>query len=416
MKRYKTTLFTAAVVYIEWIDFVLYMYLGTSISKYFFPDNIGSSAIILTYVIFAISYISRPIGGLIFGVYSDVKGRKKPLIISAMLMALATIGIGLIPSYEMIGVWAPILLLICRLIKSMAVAGEFNNSSIFLMEHAKSKKTLAGSWIGVASSAGMFTGSVIAYIVSTVSYTNSWQIAFILVGISSLVIMVFRQSLKESPEFIVYTENKNTNKKKVSMYSSFMSQKDGLLKIAIIASFLCVYIYICNIYFSNYMHTHMHYETVYSMSYMMFVQGFVTLFIPLFAFLAEKVGYEKVLRRAIPMIGVMAFLLYTGGKFQSYDLIILGLICYVFANAAISATIFRYMYECLSIEFRCTGGSFMYSLTAAIFGGTAPIIAAYFIESGHLMAPAYYVLIFTVVAYLSVTGVFTRYFFKQKYR
>lgn len=246
--NYKITLLTSAVVYMEWLEYVLYMYLVTSISTYFFPDNLGSSGILLTYAIFCVSYISRPIGGLIFGVYSDVKGRKKPLIISAMLIALATIGIGLIPSYEMIGVWAPILLLICRLIQSMAVAGEFNNSSIFLMEHARSKKTLAGSWIGVASSAGMFTGSVIAYIVSTVSYTNSWQIAFILVGISSLVTMVFRRSLIETPAFIVYTENKNTKKKRVSMYSSFMSQKDGLLKIAIIASFLCVYIYIYAIY------------------------------------------------------------------------------------------------------------------------------------------------------------------------
>ncbi|WP_034413989.1 hypothetical protein [Candidatus Photodesmus blepharus] len=101
-------------------------------------------------------------------------------------MGLATIGIGLIPSYETVGIISPSLLLFFRFIQSTAVAGEFNNSSIFLIERSKKR-----SWIGVASSSDMFTGILITYIVNTTSYEYAWRIEFISVGVISLILMFF---------------------------------------------------------------------------------------------------------------------------------------------------------------------------------------------------------------------------------
>ncbi|MCL1127047.1 MFS transporter [Shewanella surugensis] len=126
------------------------------------------------------------------------------LIISAFLIAIATLSIGLIPSYLLIGITAPILLLLCRFIQSIAVAGEFNNASIFFkIEHAKKHKILAGSWIGTAASAGMFTGGLIAYAVSQITVPEAWRFAFIITGILSLIIMCFRTSLSESPSSLL---------------------------------------------------------------------------------------------------------------------------------------------------------------------------------------------------------------------
>ncbi|MGJ3501964.1 MFS transporter, partial [Piscirickettsia salmonis] len=186
------------------------------------------------------SYLSRPVGAYLFGLYSDKKGRKYPLITSSFLMGLSTIAIGLIPSYQQIGIIAPILLLIFRLIQSLSISGEFNNSSIFLMEHNPAQQTIAGSWIGMASSAGMFVGGLIAVIIGLTSNLWSWRVAYIAIGVTSLLLMLLRYKLQESPLFI------NINKKNLSDFSlkkMFFDHKKGLLKIACISAFMSVYIY-----------------------------------------------------------------------------------------------------------------------------------------------------------------------------
>ncbi|WP_077216761.1 MFS transporter, partial [Piscirickettsia litoralis] len=201
MRNNQLTLLASSIVFIEWVEFSLYMYLGTLLSHFFFPQDLGSHALLLTYAIFAISYLSRPLGGLLFGLYADKHGRRSPLIISSLLIGLATIAIGCIPSYQHIGLLAPILLLIFRLVQSLAISGEFNNSAIYLMEHNPKRTTLAGSWIGTASSAGMFVGGLIAVLVSASHHPHSWRLAYIVIGCLSLLLMLLRKRLLESPSY-----------------------------------------------------------------------------------------------------------------------------------------------------------------------------------------------------------------------
>lgn len=395
----KHTFLTTSIVYVEWVEYALYLYLGTVISEYFFPHALGDDALLFTYGIFAISYIGRPLGGLLFGYYADKNGRRPPLIISAFLIAIATICIGLIPNYQHIGIMAPILLLLCRFIQSIAVAGEFNNASIYLIEHAKKHKILAGSWVGTAASAGMFTGGLIAYTISQIDYNDAWRFAFIIAGIISLVIMCFRTSLTESPQFTRPT----TQRDAPSLYKQLSIHRLGLLKIATIAAFMCLYIYTCNVYFVSYMITKLGYSMSEATLYMMLVQGSVTLFIPIMAMIAEYIGLHIILKCMIPSIGLMALMIFWGAKIQEHTLMMLGFGLYVIANSGISATIFKYMFDALPLHIRCTGNSFIYSLSVAIVGGTAPILAAFFINKNYLMAPAYYICFFGLLTFILIS-------------
>lgn len=395
----KQTLLTTSIVYIEWVEYALYLYLGTVISHYFFPQALGDDALLFTYGIFAISYIGRPLGGLLFGYYADKRGRRPPLIISAFLIAFATMGIGLIPSYAQIGIIAPILLLICRFIQSISVAGEFNNASIYLIEHAQKRKILAGSWVGTAASAGMFTGGLIAYILSQIDYQDAWRFAFITAGILSLVIMCFRTTLSESPQFSPPSTQNNSP----SLYQQLTKHKLGLLKIAVIAAFMCLYIYTCNVYFMSYMVTQLGYTMGEASLYMMLTQAGVTLLIPIMAIIAERIGLEIMMKVMIPSIGLMALVLFWGASVGSDTIIILGLSLYVIANSGISATIFKYMFDVLPLHIRCTGTSFIYSLSVAIVGGTAPILAAFLINQGYLMAPAYYICSIGIISFILIS-------------
>ncbi|WP_298770365.1 MFS transporter [uncultured Shewanella sp.] len=394
----KQTFLTTSIVYVEWVEYALYLYLGTVISHYFFPQALGDNALLFTYGIFAISYIGRPLGGLLFGYYADKRGRRPPLIISAFLIAFATTSIGLIPSYEHIGIIAPILLLICRFIQSIAVAGEFNNASIYLIEHARTKKILAGSWVGCAASAGMFTGGLIAYILSQIEYQNAWRFAFVIAGIFSLLIMYFRSALSESPLFTLARSQKNSP----SLYQQLTKHKLGLLKIAVIAAFMCLYIYTCNVYFMSYMVTRLGYTMSEASLYMMLTQAGVTLFIPIMAMIAERIGLEIMMKTMIPSICIMALILFWGASVGSDAIIIIGLSLYVIANSGISASIFKYMFDILPLHIRCTGTSFIYSLSVAIVGGSAPILAAFLINQDYLMAPAYYICSIGLISFILI--------------
>ncbi|MCL9779892.1 MFS transporter [Vibrio sp. S4M6] len=401
MNNKKITLLASSVVFMEWLEYALYMYLGLAISHWFFPTSNGDLPLILTYAIFAISYIGRPLGGLVFGLYADKKGRRKPLIFSSLLAGVATAGIGLIPSYGHIGMLAPALLLVCRLAQSFAVSGEWNNSSIFLIEHAQKNRVLAGAWIGTAGSAGMFFGGVVAYLVSLSSHPNSWQIAFVSIGLLSIVLASFRKQLSESPEFVEFKKTRASSNTKI--FHTLSKHKLGVFKIATIAAFLCVYIYTCNIYFMSYMITKLGYSASSASFNMSVLQGVVTVLIPLFALLAERLGYLKVLKWSVPAIGLMSVIQFYGASVQSHELIVVGFIIYALANSGVSACIFKYMFDSLPVEVRCTGSSLAYSVSAAIFGGTAPLLAATLIDKGYALMPAGYVVAVAFVTFISIT-------------
>ncbi|MGJ3495456.1 Proline porter II [Piscirickettsia salmonis] len=407
MTKKKLTLLISSIVFIEWLEFSLYMYLGTLISTVFFPPELGSSALLLTYSIFAISYLGRPLGGLIFGLYADKHGRRAPLILSAVLIGITTIGIGCIPSYQHIGIFAPILLLSLRLLQSFAISGEFNNAAIYLMEHNPIYTTLAGSWIGTASSAGMFIGGMTAVLVSTSHFPQSWRFAYIMVGVVALIVMLLRKRLLESPAYQQYL----IDSAQAHSYSIPVPEhplirllkyhKVSLIKITLMAAFLNVYIYTCNIYFVSFLVTHANYPLQQATLYMTLVQAAVTLSIPIFALLAEYIGYQRVLTPCIILMSITAPSLFYSAHANYNNLLLLSFGCYVIANSGISATLFRYLFECLPTEVRCTGTSLMWSLSAALFGGTSPILAAYFIDQNWLVMPGLYVIFFALLLLLS---------------
>ena len=400
MKNNKLTIIASSLILMEWLEYALYMYLSISISHYFFPIEYRDSSLVFAYAIFAISYLSRPIGGMIFGVFADKSGRRKPLIISSIMVGVATAAIGMIPSYSSIGALSPFLLLMCRLLQSFAVSGEFNNASIFLIEHASRNKVLAGSWVGTASSGGMFLGAIISYLVSISDIDYAWRLAFIIIGFLSIIIALFRKQLSESPEFLMIT--KNSTKDNINILRTLSNHKIGIYKIFSISAFLCVYIYTCNIYFAGLMSTKLEYQASEAVLAMLIVQGVVTILIPIFALFADRFGYLKVLQICIPVIGIMVVLLFGGASIESHEIIVFSLALYIFGNSGISACIFKYMFDSLPTEVRCTGGSIAYSISVAIFGGTALIIATSFVDNGLILMPGIYVLIFAILAYVSI--------------
>ncbi|MDC0534302.1 MFS transporter [Francisellaceae bacterium] len=397
MNKFKNA-FVAIILIIEWFEFSFYLYLGYIFSQIFFPKD-DQNGLLIIYLIFFISYLSRPVGALIFGALSDMLGRKKPLVISAFLVGISTMFIGFIPSYNNIGWWAPIILLILRMLQSLSVSGEFNNSALYLIENAKFGKKLSyGSITGFGSSLGMFLGGISALLIMTYDTQHqAWRYVYIALGLVGIITCYLRRKLSESSEYKIF---QNSNKFDVSFIQTVKSQYGNIIRICIIAGFMAMYIYVLNIFFSNYMVLRGWYSQDFSLFMIIIAQGFTTLLIPIYAKLVSEHNYQKYLFVAISAIGITGVLFFNYA--DNLFILIVGVSLYALANGYISTVVFYYMYSLLKIEFRCSITSLAWAIPATIIGGSSLPIAQVLAKHHYENVIVFIVILFSAISWLSI--------------
>src|SRR6478735_5030347 len=193
---------------VEWYDFFLYGSAAALIfGTLFFPDADPVNATLLAFGTYAVGFVARPIGGVVFGHFGDRIGRKKMLVIALMMMGLATFAIGLLPTYASIGVAAPILLLVCRLVQGFAVGGEWGGAVLMAAEHGRDdQRGFWSSWPQAGVALGNLLATGVLYVLSAVQSDaafNSWgwRIPFLLSAVLVFVGLWVRLTIEESPVF-----------------------------------------------------------------------------------------------------------------------------------------------------------------------------------------------------------------------
>ncbi|MBV53586.1 MAG: hypothetical protein CL816_05930 [Coxiellaceae bacterium] len=207
-KTARQTFFISLGVFFEWYDFTLYFYLGTILSSIFFKALPEHSSLFVTYAIFAVAYVCRPIGGIIFGRISDRMGRRHALLLAMKCMFIASLGIAILPSYSHIGVAASILLLIFRALQGVSIGGEYTGVLTLVFEKSRSK--VAGknlSMIGVISCLGQITSTVCVFLLMHLTSQEfmlhfGWRICFIVGSLGMAIVYYFQASVPESESFL----------------------------------------------------------------------------------------------------------------------------------------------------------------------------------------------------------------------
>lgn len=388
---------------LEWAEYTFYGYLALKLSSLFFPAQDALIATIKTYAIFAIGYVMRPLGAILFGYIGDHFGRKPALSISMILMGLATLLIGCLPIYAQWGIAAPICLLILRMLQGIAVSGEFNGAGIFLTEKIGSQNPcLAGSWVSSAAAFGMVLGGLAAFIVSLPSMpTWAWRVPFIMGGMSCFVGLWLRHGLSESS---VYLKQKNTQKvPTLSLLQLCKSYKQSFYYVAAIAAFTGIYVYILNIYIVAFLSQIIGLPTHHATFFAMFGETTVCLFIPLLAWVADRWQAERQYQLSLLVIAATTPLLFMLMLSGSYMNIGLAMLLYGFLNGLMCGPIVKLLVDRFPITVRYTGISFAWSLSAAVFSGTAPMVAQYLSNTQNWqMGPAYYVSFTALVVFFII--------------
>ncbi len=394
--------------FVEWFDYAVYGYLAVTISHVFFPEADKQTALLLTFGLFAISFFVRPIGGFIWGHIGDRVGRKNALSLSILIMSAATFAIALIPDYSIIGIWAPILLLIIRVVQGFSAAGEYAGASAFLVEYAPAhRRGLYAAVVPASTATGLLLGSLIALLLTVVltpDQLNSWgwRLPFLLAAPMGLIGRYIRVKLEDTPAFLAL--EKEDEAIKAPVLSLFKEQWRPLL-IAVGAVVLnAVGFYVVLSYMPTYLSEVVGLDA--SLSFLATTVALATYigFIFLTGMASDKYGRKRVLMTAsisFVLLTVPAFMLLGTGNFLAILLVQILLGAMLTLN---DGTLPSFLAELFPTKVRYSGFAVSFNLTNALFGGTALFVSTLLINvSGSDLAPGWYLMAAAVVSLIAVS-------------
>ncbi|MCX5461479.1 MFS transporter [Streptomyces albidoflavus] len=371
---------------VEWVDWALYSIFAKIIADEFFPSGNEAVALLSTLAVFAVGFVMRPVGAAVLGVYADRHGRKKGMTLTVGLMAGAAFVIALTPSYDTIGVLAPLVLLLARLVQGFSAGGEFGSSSAFLVESAaRGRRAFAGSWQQVSVAGGVLIASLLGTLTTSLLsdetlHSWGWRVAFVIGGFLGLVGLWLRVSVEDTDSFTRAQGSGRTRSNPLK--AMFVEHPGAALRVAgiTIAGTLTYYIWV------NYLPTYANLTTGIPLSTALLSQTlclvvFVVL-LPFVGLLSDRLGRKPTMAAFAGGFVVLAWPLLhlLDNSFLSLFLVQLTGMLLILGYSANCAVI---MAEQFPAEIRATGIALPYALAVALFGGTAPYLTTWMHESGH---------------------------------
>ncbi len=397
---------------LEWYDYALYAQFAYIIGLKFFPKT--EFVEILTFALFAAGFLVRPLGGILFGQIGDKFGRRSALVIGIMMMAIPTAGIGLLPSYESIGIVAPIILAIIRLIQGFSLGGEFSGCIAYIVEHSPDdKRGLAGSASFVSMCLGMLMGvgvaNVFSYVLSEEDLLSwGWRIPFIFGLLIGLIGLYIRSHLAESPIYKAAKEGGYLSK--TPLRETFTKYWKELLMAIIIYINVTAPFYTTTV-FMKYFMQNIGYTEQQGSVVCAIILITMTIVFPISAYISDKIGRKPVIIFGSILYILGIYPIFMALVSMNYIFAILSQIIFAIIIGIYMGPVPTLLVELFPTRVRFTGVALSYNLSAAIFGGTTPMIGtALYQFSGNNLALAYYL---TVLA-IFVLGII--FFYKETYK
>lgn len=349
----------------EFFDFMIFMQLLFVVTPLFFPVEEPFLATLLSMISLCVSFLMRPLGGVLLGIVGDRQGRKSVLSLSMILMTIPTLIIGILPTYETIGIFAPIILLLCRLVQGFSVGGEVNMANIFLVESApKNQKCFFGSLLNSAAFTGGLIGALFGFIATLSSMPPwMWRVPFLFGSLIGFLGFFVRRKISDAPEFLNKRQSQKTELRKEFDFS-WANIKNGLCILGLSAGVAIptnlTFVYIVslmkgdeghNVYFTN--------------AIVMFC---IVLLQPIFGALGDKIGSRKLISftSLLILIFSLLYLKFFPSTLKFENLFILQLIIMCMASG-ISAPVCSYLVSLFPVLQRGKWLGFCWSLGLLIF-------------------------------------------------
>jgi MFS family permease len=375
---------------LEWFDISVYAYFAVYLSKAFFPTGDPTTSLLLTFGTFALTFLARPVGGILLGAYADRHGRKASLLLSIAMMTFGTLAVACMPTFEMIGVLAPLLVIAARLVQGFSAGGEFGSSTAFLVEHMPGKRGFVASWQfasqGMSSFLGAGFGLLLSSTLSEVDMQSwGWRVPFLFGVLIGPVGLYIRSKIDDATA-------PPADKNDTPVRNVFMEQKlRVLLAVGVIATATSVNYLI--IYMPTYVVKALHLSPVigYLAAFTVGIAGM--LFNPIAGIISDRVGRTRymIVMGVLLLIAIFPVYLLLAGK-PSGTIIVLAVLLLGSLKALYLGAAAALMSELFPAATRATGLGLSYNIGVTVFGGSGPAIVTWLGSIAVIgdLAPGYY--------------------------
>lgn len=392
----------------EWFDFALFGYFAPIIGKLYFPSDDPVTELISAFGIFAAGFLVRPLGGMIFGHIGDKLGRKRAMVLTILLMAIPTAVIGCLPTYAHIGLAAPILLILMRMLQGVSMGGNYGGSITFTTEHTDPKRRgLIGSFAVTSCLVGILLGSATATLFSYILpeadlYSWGWRIPFVLGIFICFVGYYMRRNVPESPEYVVTQEMGKIQQHPV--LEVFSEHGRTLLKIVLAVMLHDLSFYILFIYMASYLSEIVGLSKNAALAINTINLVVVSMVTVLAAWLSDRIGRKPVLAMSafLFVIGTIPLLTIVNGT-KDTTTILMAQMTLAIAVGGYFGPLPALMVESYPTSVRFSAIAITTNISGPLFGGTAPMLVAYLISlTGSSLVPAYYLTAAAIITLISL--------------
>lgn len=373
----------------EWYDFSVYGYFAAIIAPQFFPSSSPAVSLIAAFGAFAAGFLVRPLGGLVFGRIGDLVGRRRALFLSVLAMAVPTVLIGCLPTYEHIGILAPILIVALRIVQGLSVGGEYTSSLIFLAEHAppqrRARTAMWGMW---GATAGILLGSGVGALVAQLMeeeqlFSWGWRIPFLLGAVVAVTGILVRRAIHTQP-----TTSGSDN----PVRDAFTTHLGAVVKVALLNVANGVGFYAVFVYAVTYIKNVDGLDESMGLNLNTLSMAALLLILPVTAALSDRFGRKPLVILGAASLAFGAIPLFHLLHHSDPAIILMGELGFVLGLGLLAGGLAAANVEMMPAPIRCTGLAFAYNASIGWLGGTTPLIAAWLIvETADPIAPGYWV-------------------------
>ena len=404
----KRAIFAASFgTFVEYYDFIVYGFLATILASLFFPGDDPVTSLLITFGAYAVSYFVRPLGAMLISPIGDIYGRKTLLLVVIGLMTLPTVGIGLLPTYHQIGIWAPILLTLCRVLQGLSAGAEYGGASALVVEYAPASRRGYYSGylmltISLAMAIGMGLGLFMTKVTSSeIMMAWGWRVPFLLALPLGLIGLYIRLRLEETPAF-VEVARKAGHKKHTPLRTTISRDWKAVLLGMCVAASHIITASLLYLYVPTHLIRFLDYDRATAMTIALCGLLLWTVLMLPMARLTDTIGRKPVAWMGSIGLLVMYYPVYLAFTIGPWAGMIAMAIASPFASMT-SASLSPMFAEMFRTDNRSTGINLGWQFSTLIFGGPAPMIAMWLISrTGMLNAPALFAMACMVCTLLTL--------------
>jgi MHS family proline/betaine transporter-like MFS transporter len=390
----------------EWYDYALFGHFAPVIGQKFFPNNDPSTSLLYAFLVFAIGYLMRPIGGIFFGIIGDKFGRRAALSASIICMAFPTAAIGILPTYETAGIVATSMMILVRMLQGLSMGGALTGSISFVIEHSeKNQRGFISSFSMSSICIGILLGSLVFYLTTSIFTPEqfdswAWRLPFLIGVLIFFAGIYIKKHTSETPLFLDSQVNGKMEKNPLKFV--FKNHFFDMIISILINGTGSVIFYVESIYLISYLKIHRGFDEN-EVSNLVNICYIIMIIVTIFGgWLSDKIGRKRIFVINLLLIIFSARFLFESFEFGNFNSIIIAQIIiailasmYIGPEPALQA-------ELYPTSVRSTALSISYNTATSVFGGTAPYIMESLVQKGTIKSGAIYIIICSILSLIAL--------------